>query len=207
MFINRKHATRIWGPNWVQVESKSNRKGGIVTKGEGTFKERALIGLVVGLVLTAGVFLLELLKFELVWPLVLIPVFFFLVGNDFEFTSAPDLRKLLPIVLGAINGMALIYAYLFEASKLVPLLGATWGTLLAVFINFFYIIGFRKLLKGLINNVYALTYFTVSLAFVDKVNTHLQWTISAIIGCAVAVAILYAVGAVIKPPAQKDVEA
>jgi len=178
-----------------------------VPKGEGTFKERALIGLVVSFVLTAGVFFLGLLKFQLVWPLVLIPIFFFLVGNDFEFDSAPDFRKLLPIVLGAINGMALIYAYLFEASKLVPLLGATWGTLLAVFINFFYIIGFRKLLKGLINNVYALTYFTVSLAFVDKVNTHLQWTISAIIGCAVAVAILYAVGAVIKPPAQKDVEA
>lgn len=176
-------------------------------KGEGTFKERALIGLVVSFVLTAGVFLLGLLKFQLVWPLVLIPVFFFLVENDFQFDSRPDFRKLLPIILGAINGMGLIYAYLFEASKLVPLLGSTWGTLIPLFVTYFYIIGLRKLLKGLINNVYALTYFTIGLAFVDMMNTHLQWTLSAIIGCAFAIAIVYAVGAIAKRPAQEDIEA
>lgn len=178
-----------------------------MSKGEGTFKERALIGLVVSFVLTAGVFLLGLIKFQLVWPLVLIPVFFFLVGNDFQFDAAPDFRKLLPIILGAINGLGLIYAYLFEASKLVPMLGATWGTLIPLFVTFFYIIGFRKLLKGWINNVYALTYFTVGLAFVDKIHTHIQWTLSAIIGCVVAAAILYAVGAITKAPAQEDIEA
>ena len=176
-------------------------------KSEGTFKERALIGLVVSFVLTAGVFLLGLLDFQLAWPLVLIPVFFFLVGNDFQFDSAPEFRKLLPIIIGAINGLGLIYAYLFEASKLVPLVGGTWGTLIPLFVTFFYIIGFRKLLKGLINNVYALTYFTVGLAFVDKMGAHLQWTISAIIGCAFAVIIVYAMGLFFKVPAEESIEA
>ena len=177
-----------------------------MTKSEGSFKERCLIGLVVSFVLTAGAFLLEVINFQLLWPLVLIPVFFFMIGTDFEFDSAPHFLKLVPIILGAINGMGLIYAYLFEASKLVPLLGATWGTLIPLFITFFYIIGFRKLLKGKINNVYALAYFTVGLAFVDKIGTHLQWTISAIIGCAFAVIIVYAVGLFFKVPAEVPAE-